>query len=207
MPFLTPQRGKRLFCITVTLLIAAGTVAGKAPGEASVTASGEASGTASGEASGTASGEASVEAAGRKSTFYVPSASEKPLPAQLYFFSNCPASHILGNYPLYEGDTTLLKSRVKPGVALRKNEDGKTSGIIRREKNGDLVIVIPEAAREKYKIRFFDDDNNFLFEVGQIRDPLLILEKYNFQHTGLFQYELYRENQLVERSTFLIRKD
>jgi len=59
----------------------------------------------------------------------------------------------------------------------------------------------------KYKIRFFDDDDNFLFEVRQIRDPLLIVEKYNFRHTGLFQYELYREDLLIERSTFLIRKD
>jgi len=163
MPFLTPQRGKRLFSITVTLLIAAGAASGHP--------------------------------------------ADRPLPAQIYFFSTCPASHISLIYTLYEGDTTLFKSREKPGAALRKNDNGKTSGIIRREKNGDLVIVIPEAAREKYKIRFFDDDNNFLFEVRQIRDPLLILEKYNFQHTGLFQYELYRENQLVERSTFLIRKD
>lgn len=163
MPFLTPLRGKHLFSVTVTLLIAAGAAADNP--------------------------------------------ADKPRPAQIYFFSTCPASHISLIYTLYERDTTMLKNRDKPRAAPRKSEDEKTSGIIRREKNGDLVIVIPEAAREKYKIRFFDDDNNFLFEVRQIRDPLLILEKNNFQHTGLFQYELYRENQLVERSTFLIRKD
>jgi len=106
----------------------------------------------------------------------------------------------LRNFPLYNryivlADTALTTDR---RVA---------SGFIHRERNGDLVIMIPNAVHEKYRIRFFDADNSFLFEVRQIRDPLLIVEKYNFQHAGLFQYELYRDNQLVERSTFLIRKD
>src|SRR5258707_14434964 len=104
---------------------------------------------------------------------------------------------MLCNAPLYEGDTVLLNSREIPDVVTRsnhearserdegkspedmgnhearKNKEGAASGFIRREKNGDLVIAIPNVVSEKYKIRFFDDDNNFLFEVRQIRDPLL----------------------------------
>jgi len=90
---------------------------------------------------------------------------------------------------------------------LLNGRDLPVSGFIRRERNGDIIIAIPTVEREKYKIRFFDDDDHFLFEVRQIRDPMLIVEKYNFQRSGMFQYELYRENLLIERSTFLIRKD
>jgi hypothetical protein len=164
MPYSTTQRGKRLFSITVNLLITIGMNA------------------------------APVFTAGIK-PLSLSSAGAAPFSGQLFFHSGSSRPHILWNSPLYKGDTVLLNGRENPGAV---------SGFIRREKNGDLVIVIPNAVREKYKIRFFDDDDHFLFEVRQIRDPLLIVEKYNFQHTGLFQYELYRENLLIERSTFLI---
>lgn len=133
----------------------------------------------------------------------------KAFPAQNYFHSTPPGSHIFGNYPLYmySGDTALLNNGDRSGATVREAHGPASAGFIRRERNGDLVIAIPNVARERYKIRFFDDDNHFLFEVRQIRDPLLIVEKYNFQHTGSFQYELYRENVLIERNTFLIRKD
>jgi hypothetical protein len=121
---------------------------------------------------------------------------DKAISAQLFFPPDPSSSHNSRNSPLYDRDTVLLNNRDLPGA-----------GFIRRERNGDLVIMVPNPGREKYRIRFFDDDNNFLFEVRQIRDPLLIVEKYNFQHAGMFHYELYRESLLIERSTFLIRKD
>ena len=198
MLYPTTQRGKRLFSITVTLLIAAGANALPAI------------------------------SAGIKPPSLTPSG-VNPISAQIFFHSGSSGPHILRDSPLYKGDTALLNGREIPGAVTRSNHEARNDrdegknpddrsnhevrknkeglGFIRREKNGDLVIAIPNVVSEKYKIRFFDDDNNFLFEVRQIRDPLLIVEKYNFQHTGLFQYELYRENLLIERSTFLIRKD
>lgn len=123
-------------------------------------------------------------------------AGNKVFAAPLFFQQDSYGSHNSRNSPLYDRDTVLLNNRDLPGA-----------GFIRRERNGDLVIMVPNPGREKYRIRFFDDGNNFLFEVRQIRDPLLIVEKYNFQHAGMFHYELYRESLLIERSSFLIRKD
>jgi len=77
---------------------------------------------------------------------------------------------------------------------------------VRRERNSDLAIVVPNP-RGKYKIRFFDGQDQFLFEIRQIRDSLLIVEKANFRHAGRFQYEIYKDNALVERSTFIIKTD
>lgn len=78
------------------------------------------------------------------------------------------------------------------------------SGVVRHEKNGDIVIALPADALGRYRVRFFDDRNVLLFEIRQIRDPLLIIEKYNFGHAGRFQYELYRDNGLVEKASFQI---
>ncbi len=79
--------------------------------------------------------------------------------------------------------------------------------MVRPEKNGDVVIAVPVGAPGRYKIRFFNEDRTLLFEIRQIRDPLLIVEKYNFGHAGVFEYELYRDNSLVERSNFRIGRE
>jgi len=77
------------------------------------------------------------------------------------------------------------------------------SGIV-RQKNGDIVIVLPQDAMGRYKIRFLDEKERLLFEIREIRDPVLIIEKYNFGHAGLFLFELFRDNGLVEKGTFRI---
>jgi hypothetical protein len=78
------------------------------------------------------------------------------------------------------------------------------SAIIRRAKNGNMVIAVPADAMGRYAVRFFDDKDELLFEISQICDPLLIVEKYNFGHAGWFRYELYRNTDLVERRSFQI---
>ena len=67
-----------------------------------------------------------------------------------------------------------------------------------------MIISIPAGLQGRYRIRFFGDDKGLLFEIRQIQDPVLIVEKYNFRHAGLFQYELYRDKDLVEKSSFRI---
>ena len=97
--------------------------------------------------------------------------------------------HISSNYALYKRDTSLEHRR---------------SGIVRNERNGDVVITVPAGSNGRYKVRFFGQDNVLLFEVRQIRDSPLIIEKVNFAHAGIFQYELYRDNYLIEKSSFRI---
>jgi len=82
-----------------------------------------------------------------------------------------------------------------------------SSGYVRRNADGDLVITVPQNTAGRYKIRFFEEHGMLLFEIRQIRDPLLIVEKYNFEHAGQFVYELYRDTVLIERMQFSIRKD
>ena len=100
------------------------------------------------------------------------------------------ASHISPESALYKRDTSL---------------DQKHTGIVRSTRKGDVLITVPAGASGHYKVRFFDA-NALLFEIRQIRDPMLIIEKYNFGHAGVFRYELYRDNSLVEKSSFRISR-
>jgi hypothetical protein len=112
-----------------------------------------------------------------------------------------PLSHISSIYPLYiSRDTGWLK--LPDG-----SPEMPASRYIRREKNSALVIALPDAARGKYRLRFWDGDNHMVFEIRNIRDSMLIVEKYNFQRAGTFQYELFKNNILLEKNTFIIKKD
>lgn len=115
-----------------------------------------------------------------------------------FLYSSVRNSHISGISTLYiSGKDTGWLSPAKERIPSR---------YVRKEKNSDLVIVVP-VIRGNYKIRFFDDRDHFLFGIKQIRDSLLIVEKVNFRHAGLFQYELYKDNTLVERNTFIIKSN
>ncbi|HEY4287663.1 MAG TPA: hypothetical protein VGN00_11240 [Puia sp.] len=112
--------------------------------------------------------------------------------SQKIFQSTFSLPHNSRNYALYNRDTV---------------QEHAASGYVRRAANGDLVITVPQTPSGRYKIRFFDEGNALLFEIRQIRDPLLIVEKYNFEHAGQFRYELYRDSFLVEKSSFAIRRE
>lgn len=131
-------------------------------------------------------------------------------PANIFLHSSFFFSHISRISPLYnnsDGNTEWTMIPDTPGIRDVRHIGGQLSRYVHSERNSDLAIVVPEAENGRYKVRFFDNEDRFLFEIRQIRDSLLIVEKLNFQHAGLFQYELYRGDVLVERNTFLIKKD
>jgi hypothetical protein len=107
--------------------------------------------------------------------------------------------------------SAIWRSHNSPGYTLYNKKDvppgWMSSGYVRRNANGDLVITVPQNTAGRYKIRFFDEHSMLLFEIRQIRDPLLIVEKYNFEHAGQFVYELYRDAVLIERTQFSIRRE
>jgi hypothetical protein len=70
-----------------------------------------------------------------------------------------------------------------------------------------VIIALPDAATRKMSIKFYEEDNSFLFELSKINEPYLIMDKVNFLHTGWFYFSLYENDILVEKSKFLIQKD
>ncbi|HVS98446.1 MAG TPA: hypothetical protein VHE54_18265 [Puia sp.] len=112
-------------------------------------------------------------------------------PAQFYSVSCAWPGHISGKYALYKRDTS---------------RDNGVPGIVRVAKNGDILIAVPSDGSGHYRVRFYDGENIFLFEVRQVRDALLIVEKYNFRRAGVYQYEVYRDSEQIERNSFRINR-
>jgi hypothetical protein len=74
-----------------------------------------------------------------------------------------------------------------------------------RENN--VVIHLRDAVSKKYSVKFFDENNNFLFELTKLKEEYLIVEKVNFVHSGWFHFELFENGKLIEKNKFLIGKD
>ena len=73
-------------------------------------------------------------------------------------------------------------------------------------KDGYVFINLPDAAEKKYRVKFFEEDDSFLFEV-HVNEPALTLDKSNFIHAGWFKFELYKEEKLLEKHKFYLSKE
>ena len=74
-------------------------------------------------------------------------------------------------------------------------------------KDGYVFINLPDAERKKYHIKFYEDNDDFLFEIKNIKDAALTVDKTNFIHAGWFKFELYNEEKLVEKNKFYLSKE
>lgn len=74
-------------------------------------------------------------------------------------------------------------------------------------KDNNVIISLHDAEKRKYTIRFFEEDGTFLFELNKISKPFLILDKVNFVHSGLFNFELLDNKIVIEKHKFYIPKD
>ncbi|MFI5155790.1 MAG: hypothetical protein ACHQEM_06375 [Chitinophagales bacterium] len=97
-------------------------------------------------------------------------------------------------------DTILIKPFVPKEVY-------KVSAWVFTAKDGNVNIALPEANRRKYMVKFFEQDNSPLFEVKDIKDNLLVVDKVNFVHAGWFRFELYEDGKLKEKNRLLIPKE
>ncbi|WEK35196.1 MAG: hypothetical protein P0Y53_22125 [Candidatus Pseudobacter hemicellulosilyticus] len=83
----------------------------------------------------------------------------------------------------------------------------RPSRFVYTDKDGNVVIALPEAPGKDYQVKFFEDDRLPLFSIKKVKEPLLVMDKSNFLHAGWFQFELYEEGKLKETHKFLIPKD
>ena len=98
----------------------------------------------------------------------------------------------------------------------------KIGSILKRNNKPDLVvpvyhiitnseglvkIMLSDFNQKKYTIKFFEDDDTFLFEIKEIKDASLLMDKSNFYHSGWFKSELYDNGKLVEKNRFFIPKE
>ena len=57
-------------------------------------------------------------------------------------------------------------------------------------KDNNVIISLPEAHEKKYTLKFYEENGTPVFEIDKITEPYLTLEKVNFLHSGIFNFEL-----------------
>ncbi len=72
--------------------------------------------------------------------------------------------------------------------------------------DGNVFINLPDADKKDYRIKFFEEDGSPLFEIKDIKETGLTLDKANFYHAGWFRFELYDDDKVVEKHRFYISK-
>lgn len=63
---------------------------------------------------------------------------------------------------------------------------------------GHINVEIKDAKQFKYSLQFFDAKNARVLEVARISEPAVIIDKRNFQHKGLYRFELVRDKEKLE---------
>jgi hypothetical protein len=83
----------------------------------------------------------------------------------------------------------------------------KPSTYIYVTREGYINISLPEVAAKKYRIKFFEENGASLFEINNVKESPLIIDKSNFVHAGWFLFELYEDNSLKEKNRLYLPKD
>jgi hypothetical protein len=94
----------------------------------------------------------------------------------------------------------------KTELVIRK-PDFVPSFYIYTNKDGYVYINLPDAEKQKYRIKFYEEDESFLFELKNIKQAGLTLDKANFMHAGWFHFELFNDEKLVEKHKFYLAKE
>lgn len=103
-----------------------------------------------------------------------------------------------------DGDTVQI---TEPPVVVQKPAGYIASKRIFTTKDYTVAINLPEAGTKKYLVKFFDEEDNPVFDLTKITEPYLIIEKANFGHSGWFFFEVYENGVLVEKHKLYVPKD
>ncbi len=75
-------------------------------------------------------------------------------------------------------------------------------------RDGYLRISLPgDEKPKKFSIKFFDEQDKFLFELKEIKERDFKIDKTNFYHAGWFRFELYEDGKLFEKHKFYLEKE
>lgn len=74
-------------------------------------------------------------------------------------------------------------------------------------KDGNIRINLPEEENKRYAIKFFEENDDMLFELKDIKERTFSIDKAVFLHSGWFKFELYEDGKLKEKHKFFLQKD
>ena len=71
---------------------------------------------------------------------------------------------------------------------------------------GYVNLHFPMAKIHKYRIVFYEENGNELFEIKQVKETDLTLDYTNFIHAGWFNFELFEDDKLKEKNKIFLQK-
>lgn len=113
--------------------------------------------------------------------------------------------------PVVDVSATNTQPALPPDTSTKvttvvKKPDYVPSYFVYTNSDGNVFINLPDADKKNYTIKFFEEDNNYLFDVKGVKETGLTLDKTNFYHAGWFKFELYNDEKLVEKNKFYVPK-
>lgn len=88
-----------------------------------------------------------------------------------------------------------------------KDDIYNPSGFIFTNSEGNLVVALPDVHKKKFSLHVFTKEGMPIFEMKNIKEPLLQIDKSNFYKSGWFKYELFEAGKLREKNRFYIPAD
>jgi hypothetical protein len=108
------------------------------------------------------------------------------------------------SYQLQSAARTPGKKRSDGLIAdtmnLVRPETYKPSSFVFTNADGDITIVLPPGRLNNFKIRFYEENGNVLFQINEIKEHIFTLDKSNFMRAGWFRFELFENGTLKEKN-------
>lgn len=91
-------------------------------------------------------------------------------------------------------------------TAYKENPSNWTaSPFVFTNKNGYIQILLNKPAEYQYRLVFQEENGSQIFEMKKIASDNLILDKANFPHAGWYQFELYKDEKLLEKNKVFLK--
>lgn len=100
----------------------------------------------------------------------------------------------------YDNDEVIIKPYIPKPI-------WKASTYVYTNDKGYVKVILPLAKQKHYRIVFFEENGNELFQIKHVKEAELLLDKVNFIHAGWFSFELYEDEKLKEKNKFYLWKD
>lgn len=101
---------------------------------------------------------------------------------------------------LLTNDTILLKRYNPPFIY-------KTSIYVYPNRDGYIVIDLPEALTRKYELIIKEEDDMPVIHLKKVGATYLMLDKASFYHGGWYKFELWEDGQIKEKNKIFLSKD
>lgn len=91
-------------------------------------------------------------------------------------------------------------------TAVVKQPSYVPSFYVYTKNDGNVFLNLPNAGKDDYRIKFFTESGTLLFEIKDIKETGVVLDKANFHRSGWYHFELFKDDKVIEKHRFFIPK-